>query len=744
MRIATKLILLFLLIAMTFFVSSFLLVGKRMHSYLHAGQVEWTMTLMSSISEALARDTIDGNAVHARELLRQIVYQDATIEYIYITDFDGELFAHSFERGFPRALLEYISEYSEKNQDAITDRIFNGAQGRIHDYNQPMIDGLSARIHIGINERRIDHLIDQVNEELLWWSVLITVVGLIAIIFYSRRITVPLSVLTDQVNRYAVGDSSTELSRPRGDKEVLKLFDSFKDMLQKREQAEAALKESEHNLQSILANTPSIIYVKDLYGRFILVNRQFEELFNISNDEIQGKTSRDIFPEEIANQHMANDREVLSLRKPVEYEEIAPVGGETHTYYSVKFCLYDTNGEPYAVCGISTDITKQKISDEQLRRSQKMEAMGKLTGGIAHDFNNMLNVITGYAEILNRSLEDDPHLKNFAMEIRRAGERGSDMTGKLLSFSRDRAAKEEKLNVNDLLQEESNLLQKTLTARIELKLELQDDLWPVWIDKGDFEDAIINICINAMHAMPEGGYVTITTSNVLLPTTESLVLELPAGEYVRLSIRDTGMGMDKQILAKVFDPFFSTKGEHGTGLGMSQVYGFVQRSSGDIKIDSEPGKGTSVIMFFPHYTGELQSRAETKQIDESYLQGKETILVVDDEPSLCKLAREVLEQQGYHVLTSERAADALQILKTHKVDLLFSDVVMPGMDGYQLASKVRELYPDIKIQLASGYTADKFDDGKHEDLRNNLMHKPYSVAELLQQVRRLLDDTAVH
>jgi PAS domain S-box-containing protein len=736
--------LLVVLIAATFALTSFLLVGNRMHNYLDSGQIDWANTLMTSVSEGLARDTIDGNAVHARESLQQIVAQDTAIEYIYVTDFEGNLFAHSFEGGFPRVLLEHLEEYGQIKEHNKSEWMFDTSQGRIHDYNQPVIKGLPAHIHIGINESRVDNLIARLYRELFWWSILITIICLLVIVFYSRRITVPLSVLTTQVNKYAKGEKELGTQRPQGDKEVLKLFDSFTDMLQKREQAEEALKESEHNLQSILDNTPAIVYVKDLHGRFLLINRQFEKLFNISNEEVQGKTTSEISPKDIASEHMANDMEVLRLRQPIEYEEVAPLQDGEHTYHSVKFCLYDNEDQPYAVCGISTDITKQKVSDEQLRRSQKMEAMGKLTGGIAHDFNNMLNIITGYAEILNRSLEDNPHLKNFAMEIRRAGERGTDMTSKLLSFSRERSAKEEKININEFLHEESSLLKKTLTARIPLTLNLQEDLWPVWVDKGDFEDAILNICINAMHAMPDGGEVTISTLNVIVSNTESLVMELPAGEYVRLSIRDSGIGMDKQTLAKVFDPFFTTKGEQGTGLGMSQVYGFVQRSSGDINVVSEPGKGTTISMYFPHFTGQQQDAADEKDVIDSDLRGSESILIVDDEPSLCRLAREILVQRGYEVYTSERAEDALQILKTHKVDLLLSDVIMPGMDGYQLASKVRELYPHIKIQLVSGYTADKFDDEKHEDLRNNLLSKPYSVIALLQQVRNQLDDKSLH
>ncbi|MCH7854991.1 MAG: response regulator [Proteobacteria bacterium] len=282
--------------------------------------------------------------------------------------------------------------------------------------------------------------------------------------------------------------------------------------------------------------------------------------------------------------------------------------------------------------------------------------------------------------------------------------------------------------------------------RIKLLLDLADEVWPVQLDSSDLADAIFNMSINAMHAMQDkesGAELTIGTVNQTLNTLDALMLGLKAGDYVQLTLTDTGIGMDAATREKIFDPFFSTKGEQGTGLGLSQVFGFIKRSGGTVKVYSEHGRGSKFVLYFPRYLGGDVDAAIESSEDVIDLRGKENILVVDDETALLNFTAELLGQQGYRVFRAENAKLALQILEREHIDLLLSDVIMPGMDGYQLAAIVQENYPAIKIQLASGFTETSNAGIFDESLHQNLIGKPYNSQALLKTIRALLNNKGV-
>lgn len=401
--------------------------------------------------------------------------------------------------------------------------------------------------------------------------------------------------------------------------------------------------------------------------------------------------------------------------------------------------FYDGLGNPLRSTGTVQDVTEQAAMEEALRRTQKMDALGKLTGGIAHDFNNMLGVILGYAELLENQLGDQPKVSKYLNEIHQAGERGVKLTAKLLAFSRKKVSDAKLVDINSLLLDKQHMLEKTLTARISLTFELADDLWPVYLDSGDLEDAIVNLSINAMHAIEGNGQLTIQTRNVLLNEADVRQFQMRPGNYVQLCFNDSGSGMDEVIKEHIFEPFFSTKGDKGTGLGLSQVYGFVERSGGAIKVYSESGHGTRMVLYFPRYQ-QIGSSVDLEDDNAGPdFSGGENILVVDDEPSLLNLTREVLERQGYRVVCAENARQALEVLENEPVDLLLSDVIMPEMDGYQLAAVVQERYPGVKIQLASGFADDRHVGMVDESLHAELLHKPYQANALLKRIRGLLD-----
>ena len=350
------------------------------------------------------------------------------------------------------------------------------------------------------------------------------------------------------------------------------------------------------------------------------------------------------------------------------------------------------------------DFGEHLNSEEVVRRGLKLEALGKLTGGIAHDYNNMLGIITGYADLLKGKLVDQPEELSYVEQIVKAGANGIKLTRKLLSFTRKDDASAEIVNINKLITEALPMLEKLLSAGVRLKMELDEYLWDVNIDTGDFENSLLNICINAKHAMGEKGLLTIITTNNKLGASAAEKVGLSAGEYVRLSVMDSGSGMDRATLTKIFDPFFSTKGEAGTGLGLSQVYGFMQRVNGAVKVESKLGKGTLFNFYFPRKEQDSESKKESEsKNDDSLDVNPGNILIVDDEVALAELTAEILINAGHKVDIVHNASSALDAIKSKKFDVMISDVIMPGLNGFELAERVRRDHPEIKIIIVSGY-----------------------------------------
>ncbi len=494
---------------------------------------------------------------------------------------------------------------------------------------------------------------------------------------------------------------------------------------------------------SILENLPVILFVKDAKElRYVEWNKAAEEITGLSKEDMLGKNDYDLWPKEEADFFQKKDREVLTAGELLDIPE-EPISTKkgTHIMHTTKIPLYDNDGKESYLLGISEDITAKQKTELALRQSQKMDALGRLTGGIAHDFNNSLNVVLGYSEMLIEKLQDNPKLCQYADNIYNAGRRSERLTKKLLNFSREKNIQEaEIINVTDILIDERDMLEKTLTANINLKMDLEDNLSNVWLEPGDFEDALLNLSINAMHAMHGKGDLLITTKNQYLDEINSRNLNLQAGYYVELTLSDTGCGMSQEVQSRIFDPFFSTKGKDGTGLGLSQVYGFVHSSGGAIKVYSEPDHGTRFSLYFPRYNeSDDKQQAEEKNYTVD-IKGTETILVVDDEPALLSLSCEILTQYGFNVIPAENAKQALEILQHETVDLLVSDIIMPDMDGYQLAAIINEKYPAIKIQLVSGFSDNNNVDMVNESLHQNLLLKPFNAQSLLKSIRKLLDE----
>jgi PAS domain S-box-containing protein len=393
------------------------------------------------------------------------------------------------------------------------------------------------------------------------------------------------------------------------------------------------------------------------------------------------------------------------------------------------------------------DITERRALEQQLRQAQKMEAIGRLAGGIAHDFNNLLMVISGYSEFLLERLGPDLSLRGPAQEIANAAQRATSLTRQLLAFSRKQMLAPKVLDLNEVVTENLKMLTRMIGEDIDLVMVPTPTIGAVRADPGQIDQVIMNLAVNARDAMPEGGKLTIETANVSLDENFARThAPLEAGDYVMLAISDTGLGMDLDTQSRIFEPFFTTKGAKGTGLGLSTVYGIVKQSGGYIFVDSQPHRGTTFRTYFPRVDAKEEAAAAQDSLGFPRPdRGQETILLVEDETNLRRLARQYLETQGYKILEAEDGAAALQIVEGHKgpIDLLLTDVVMPGMNGRELALHITAERPAIRVLYMSGYTENAIGHNGTLDAGINLLQKPFSLPALKDKVREVLDSEPI-
>jgi len=388
------------------------------------------------------------------------------------------------------------------------------------------------------------------------------------------------------------------------------------------------------------------------------------------------------------------------------------------------------------------DVTEIQALEAQLHRAQRMEALGALAGGVAHDFNNLLVVIRGQSELLQKMLPEDSPAWNRLAEVISAGDRAADLVRQLLAFSRMRVLEPCVISLNERIVSLEPMLQRLLTGDIELRTELDPRLRNVLVDPTRLDQVIVNLTVNARDAMPQGGLLCIRTENVTLPSGDpSEPLELPPGTYAVLSVRDTGTGIAPDVVARIFEPFFSTKGDRGTGLGLSTVYGVVKQSGGDTTVKTAVGAGTCMRVYLPAHSGEV-SHASTGAVTPGAPAARlsATVLLAEDDVSVGQFIREALELSGCTVLQAGTGDEALGIARDHRdeIDLVLTDVVMPGIRGPELISQVRALVPDAKALCMSGYLSDTLQASGIASREFDLLEKPFSVADLLLAVRRSL------
>ncbi len=593
---------------------------------------------------------------------------------------------------------------------------------------------------------------------LLAWSVFLAgvmVAGLLYLGFlphtfitnYAMQIGSTFEVL---LLGYAVMSSIDVLfhQRNQATKQANKYLNQLNEELETLvEQRTTQLGDNETYLRTLIETMPDLVWLKDVNGTYQDCNSKFEDLAGLNRTEIIGKTDSDLFSTERADFMRAKDKVVIATGHPNRNEEHAYYASDDHEELieTLKTPMFAPNGKLVGILGVGRDITERRASEQAIRRSQKLSAIGQLTGGIAHDFNNILGIILGNVELLKNGAIVDPIACKQIEAINTSSHRAAELTRQLLGFSRQSGINVTVTDINALIMDMEELINRTFTAEVDIRYRLDRNQMLVEIDHGDFQDSLLNLILNARDALPNGGQLILKTCLIdLTDANRAHIPDLVPGAYVKLSVTDNGVGILPHNQEHLFEPFFTTKAQgKGTGLGLAMVFGFVERSKGYITVSSKPEFGTTFCLFFPIAPA---SKKLTESIAEkpACQADQKTILVVDDESALQQLAAEYLTNLDYRVLTAQNSKQALKHLYTDKsITVLFSDVLMPGgMDGYALAEQARNINPKLKVLLTTGYTSESNTRSLPRDgLQEPLLKKPYKLSEMAELIRKLSTST---
>jgi PAS domain S-box-containing protein len=500
------------------------------------------------------------------------------------------------------------------------------------------------------------------------------------------------------------------------------------------------LPESSAVLSALAGAISDVVLVLDRDGRYLDVVSRRGELLVRPVSELLGRRIHDFFPTERADLFVRWICHVLDTGRSIEDEYEVDINGRRVWFAAIVASLTDTT-----VLWIARDITERRTLEEQLRQSAKMEAVGRLAGGVAHDFNNLLTAISTNADLALGALASGQDVCEELGQIKRAADRATALTRQLLAFSRKQMLQPRLLAINEVVREAGDFLSRLIGEHIELVTHLDADTWPVVADAGQLTQVVMNLAVNARDAMPNGGILTITTGNI--DVTEPLAARhrgLGVGEYVVLTLRDTGAGMDRRTQERVFEPFFTTKEQgRGTGLGLATVYGIVKQSNGYIQLTSTPGRGTAFWIFLPRANGSVESVEKPASLPERVALGA-TVLIVEDEPQVRGAAARVLRRRGYRVLECANGADALAVWNERRdeISLVVTDVVMPQMGGRELVRQLRELGATVPVLFISGYAEGASPATGDDTGRSVFLAKPFDIGVFSRLVGDLIQSDA--
>jgi two-component system cell cycle sensor histidine kinase/response regulator CckA len=493
----------------------------------------------------------------------------------------------------------------------------------------------------------------------------------------------------------------------------------------------------------ITENAADMIAVVDANGQRVYNSPSYERILGFTPEDLLATSAfEQIHPDDRQRViEAAGEARRTGVGRRIEYR-MQHKDGSWRFLESTANAVLDSEGKVDKLVVVNRDITGRKKLEEQFRQSQKMEAIGRLSGGIAHDFNNLLGVIIGYSEILQDRLPTTDALRDSVDEILGAGKRAASLTRQLLAFSRQQVLEPRILDLNGVVSDLEKMLRRLIGEDIELTTVLEPTLGKVRADQGQLEQVILNLAVNARDAMPQGGKLTIATANTIMDenSVRRYSYPVPPGPYILLTVTDSGIGMDAATKARVFEPFFTTKEKgKGTGLGLSTVYGVVKQSGGYIEFDSEPGKGTNFKIHLPR-ADEFMESEKASPAKAAPARETGTVLLVEDEKSLRILTRNLLELSGYTVLEAKDGSEALETSRKHtgSIDLLLTDIVMPGISGRALAQQLSQQRPEMKVVLMSGYTGQSIGEKEYLERGSFFLQKPFTRESLAHKIREAM------
>jgi two-component system cell cycle sensor histidine kinase/response regulator CckA len=517
-------------------------------------------------------------------------------------------------------------------------------------------------------------------------------------------------------------------------------FQAIARDITERKRAEEDLRRSKETIEALLNASTDVAVLLDSEGKILAANEQAVRRLGKAIEELLGESVFDFSPPQISEPRRRRLRRVVRTGKPLRVEDM---GYEDKIYDTSAYPVFGSGGGVEAVAVFARDITQHKRLQEQLRQASKMEAVGTLAGGMAHDFNNLLQVILGYADLL--LLDKDPTHPDYGRvkAVRESARKGRDLVQRILTFSRKVEFSPRPIDLNHEVRKAQELLYRTVPKMIEIKLNLAERLKTINGDPDQIEQVLVNLAVNARDAMPEGGRLSFETRNVSLD--EHFCTDHPEvrpGDYVLLQVSDTGLGMEKDVLDRIFEPFYTTKdtGE-GTGLGLAMVYGIVKGHGGHIACSSQLGAGTTFQIYFPTVEEDVQADSETTMEMPPF--GTETLLLVDDDESVIEVGTEMLSRAGYQILTASSGQEAVEIFRTskEKIALIILDLIMPEMGGRRCLEELLAIDPEVRVLIATGYYAN----GPKQEIidagARGFIRKPFETKQILVEIRKILDES---
>jgi len=673
--------------------------------------------------------------------------------YFYLTAADRTMIMHPDESRIFKKIPE--------GRNPLLDRALQGFEGTDENNSREGVPMLTSfkRLRVkdwflAVNYPQAEALapLNRAGQILLIGILAITLAAFVVIRFFSQYLTRSLLAFTQHVAAIDTKTGEARLFHSGAEDEAATLTKAFNTMLEKLDRQQEELRQSEEIYRTVTEFTTEFIFWRGPDKKMIFVSHSCGQLTGYSEDEFLADPGLldEIFHLEDRERWNHHVHPVGEAGKPLALEfRIITKTGQARWVNHTCTEIHDETGCFLGWRGDLVDITERKQAEEekdkleiQLQQAQKMESVGRLAGGVAHDFNNMLGVIMGYTELALRRVDPSQPLHAYLREISKAAERSANLTRQLLAFARKQTVAPRELDLNTTVAGMLTMLQRLIGEDVSLIWRPQEDLWPVKMDPSQLDQLLANLCINARDAIVDVGTITIETGRCVFDEVYCANhLGFTPGEYARLAISDNGCGMDKETLAHIFEPFFTTKGVgKGTGLGLATVYGVVKQNNGFVNVYSEPGQGATFTIYLPRHVGN-GVQIQTEKLKEPAMGGRETILLVEDDSAILDMTMMMLEGMGYAVLAANSPDKAIRLAKEHagEICLLMTDVIMPEMNGRDLAKNLLSWYPRLKYLFMSGYTANIIAQHGVLDAGVSFIQKPFSIQELAATVRKVLD-----